>query len=157
VLDARGEPVPVGVTGELHIGGAGVGLGYLNRPDLTAERFLPDPFSDHAGARMYRTGDLARWHADGTLDFVGRNDFQVKLRGFRIELGEVESRLRACDGVRETVVLAREDVAGDKRLVAYVVMHDGAAFDAAALRARLSTMLAEYMCPRPSSACRRSR
>ncbi|WP_323663368.1 AMP-binding protein, partial [Pectobacterium versatile] len=96
ILDALGQPVPLGVAGELHIGGVGVARGYLNRPELTAERFIPDPFSDRPGARLYKTGDLARWLPDGSIEYLGRNDFQVKLRGFRIELGEIEARLMQC-------------------------------------------------------------
>jgi amino acid adenylation domain-containing protein len=147
ILDAAGAPVPLGVTGEIHIGGVQVARGYLNRPELTAERFIPDPFGDDPQARLYKTGDLGRWLADGNIDYMGRNDFQVKLRGFRIELGEIESRLTACEGVREAVVVAREDAPGDKRLVAYLVARDGAALLPATLRAQLGSALAEYMVP----------
>ncbi|MDL5368258.1 amino acid adenylation domain-containing protein, partial [Xanthomonas sp. NCPPB 2654] len=134
VLDKHGVPVPVGVTGELHIGGVQVGRGYWRRPQLTAERFLPDPFSGDADARMYKTGDLGRWLPDGSLEYLGRNDFQVKLRGFRIELGEIEAKLTSCVGVRDAVVIAREDGAGDTRLVAYFVLQDEAEVTASALR-----------------------
>ncbi|MEO8383507.1 MAG: amino acid adenylation domain-containing protein [Acidobacteriota bacterium] len=147
ILDRRGEPVPAGVEGEIHIGGAGVARGYLNRPQWTAERFLCDPFSADPNARIYRTGDLGRWLADGNLEFRGRNDFQVKLRGFRIELGEIEAVLNACAGVREAVVIAREDVPGDKRLVAYLVADAGVPLQAAELRTALSMRLPEYMLP----------
>ncbi|WIV54660.1 non-ribosomal peptide synthetase/MFS transporter [Amycolatopsis nalaikhensis] len=140
VLDQRGNPCPVGVPGELHIAGTGLALGYHNRPELTAERFVPDPFH---GGRMYRTGDLAHWRPDGTLGFLGRLDHQVKLRGLRIELGEIETALREQDGVRDAAVLVREDTPGDKRLVGYVV---GDA-DPAALRTALKQTLPDYMVP----------
>ncbi|CAA9320056.1 MAG: Polyketide synthase modules and related proteins, partial [uncultured Gemmatimonadetes bacterium] len=143
VLDAEGEPVPVGVAGELYIGGAGVVRGYLGRPDLTAQRFVADGLSGEPGARLYRTGDQARWRADGTLEFVGRNDFQVKVRGFRIELGEVEARLLEHDAVREAVVVVRQEGPGDQRLVAYWVGEAAAA--AEALRLHLGERLPDYM------------
>ncbi|MGN5739135.1 AMP-binding protein, partial [Xanthomonas citri pv. mangiferaeindicae] len=113
ILDTQGQPVPIGVAGELHIGGVGVARGYLNRPELTAERFIDDPFSEQPEARLYKTGDLARWLADGSIEYLGRNDFQIKLRGLRIELGEIEAHLMQCVGVQEAVVIAREDDAGD--------------------------------------------
>ena len=121
ILDQHGRPVPIGVPGELHIGGAGLARGYLHRPDLTAARFIPHPFSGDAGARLYKSGDLARYHADGLIEFLGRLDHQVKLRGYRIELGEIETALAQHSGVREAVVVCREDQPGDRRLVAYVV------------------------------------
>ncbi|HEU4562188.1 MAG TPA: amino acid adenylation domain-containing protein, partial [Longimicrobium sp.] len=143
VLDRAGEPVPVGAAGELFIGGVAVARGYLGRPRLTAERFVPDPFGE-PGARMYRTGDLCRWLPDGTVEYLGRTDFQVKVRGFRVELGEIEARLASHPGVREAVVLALDDAAGGKRLVAYLV---GEALESEALRAYLSEQLPEYMVP----------
>ena len=145
ILDARGVPTPVGVGGELFIGGAGVGRGYLNRSDLTAERFVADPFSAEPRARMYKTGDLARWTADGIIEYLGRNDFQVKIRGFRIELGEIEARLAECAGVSEVNVIAREDDPGGKRLVAYYTT--SANIGPEALRAHLLANLPEYMVP----------
>jgi amino acid adenylation domain-containing protein len=156
VLDKHREPVPVGVAGELYISGAGVARGYLNRPELTAESFLADPFADDEPARMYRTGDLGLWRADGTIEFLGRNDQQVKLRGFRIEMGEIEARLLECRGVKEAVVIVREDAPGEKRLVAYYTAKEnqdhassGGAEDcnAATLRAYLLIRLPEYMVP----------
>jgi amino acid adenylation domain-containing protein len=145
ILDAHGALVPAGVAGEIHIGGAGVARGYLNRPDLTAERFVPDPFAAEPGARLYKTGDLGRWRADGTIEFLGRNDHQVKIRGFRIELGEIEARLLELPGVREAAVLAREDLPGEKRLVAYVAGEN--ALQPEALRTHLGASLPEYMVP----------
>ncbi|EXL31150.1 Syringopeptin synthetase C [Pseudomonas syringae pv. syringae str. B301D-R] len=148
LLDVCGEPVPMGSVGEIYIGGVGVALGYLNRPELSAERFSDDPFSQQAGARLYRTGDLARWLPDGNLEYLARNDGQVKVRGFRVELGEVESSLHGCDGVRNSVVVAREDSPGDTRLVAYYTVHaDVEAPEPEALRAQLSAGLPEYMVP----------
>ncbi|MGZ3458707.1 MAG: condensation domain-containing protein, partial [Archangium sp.] len=148
VLDAHLQPVPTGVPGELFIGGVGLARGYLGRPDLTAERFIPHPFSTEPGARLYRTGDKVRWLANGQLEYVGRIDFQVKLRGFRIELGEVESVLASHPSVREAVVALREDTPGHKRLVAYVVPPSGEqAPDSHALRDFLQQKLPEYMLP----------
>ncbi|MBB4634032.1 non-ribosomal peptide synthetase/type I polyketide synthase [Longimicrobium terrae] len=145
LLDPAGRPVPVGVAGELYIGGTGVARGYLDRPAQTAERFVPDPFSAEHGARLYRTGDLCRWLADGAVEFLGRNDFQVKVRGFRIELGEIEARLDEAAGVREAVVMGRLDATGQTRLVAWYTGSDEA--DAQSLRAHLSARLPDYMVP----------
>lgn len=149
ILDGQRQPVPIGVTGEIYIGGIGVARGYLNRPELTREHFLPDPFAGKPGARMYKSGDLGRWLPDGSIDFRGRNDFQVKIRGMRIELGEIEARLLEHPAVREACVLAREDKPGDKRLVAYYL--PAAEMDDAAqpeqLRSHLSAVLPAHMVP----------
>lgn len=148
ILDADRQPVPVGAAGELYIGGAGVARGYLGRPELTAERFIDDPFRPGEGARMYRTGDLARYRPDGSVDFLGRIDHQVKIRGFRVELGEIESLLTGHAGVAEAVVLAREDQPGDVRLVAYVTERPGAGRGLVEdLRAALKQQLPDYMVP----------
>ncbi len=141
VLDAAGEPVPIGLPGELYTGGDGLARGYLHRPNLTAERFVPNPFGT---GRLYRTGDRVRWRPDGNIEFIGRIDDQIKLRGFRIELGEIEAVLGQELGVREVIAMVREDVPGDKRVVAYVV---GEALDGTELRARLKGKLPEYMVP----------
>jgi amino acid adenylation domain-containing protein len=149
VLDGYGMPVPLGVAGELHIGGAGVARGYLNRPELSAERFVSDPFGPGSGGRLYRTGDLARYRPDGSLDFLGRNDQQVKIRGFRVELGEIESCLVEHPAVREAVLIAREDDAGATGLVAYLIQAAGAGPEAPGplLRSFLKDRLPVYMIP----------
>jgi amino acid adenylation domain-containing protein/thioester reductase-like protein len=147
ILDARGRVVPLGVIGEIYIGGDGVARGYLNRPDLTAQRFLADPFSIAPNARMYKTGDIGRWQADGTIEYLGRNDHQVKIRGFRIELGEIEARLVRHRTVKEAVVIAREDSAAGKRLVAYVTSREGECPTINELRAHVGAVLPEYMIP----------
>ncbi|MEU7607000.1 non-ribosomal peptide synthetase, partial [Streptomyces sp. NPDC041003] len=153
VLDDRGRPLPVGVAGELHIGGTGLARGYHGRPELTAEKFVPDPYGP-PGARLYRTGDLARLLPDGAVDFLGRIDNQVKLRGYRIELGEIEAELTGLPQVREAVVTVRETATGEKSLVAHVVPADGtlpgadtAVAAATEIRGRLARTLPEYMVP----------
>src|ERR1044071_5418236 len=147
ILDAGMQLVPIGVARELYLGGAGLARGDLNRSELTAERFIPHPFSSEAGERLYRTGDIARFLPDGEIEFLGRSDEQVKVRGFRIELGEVESALREQMGVRACVVIAREDTPGDKRLVAYITAEDGRGVETSELRAALRGLLPEYMVP----------
>lgn len=147
ILDTFGQPVPPGVAGEIHIGGAAVARGYLNRDDLTAERFLADPFAKEPGARMYKSGDLARWLADGTIEYIGRNDFQVKVRGYRVELGEIESALLSHADVAQASVITREDRPGDIRLVAYLVDAAGRQTDPLQLAAHLKRSLPDYMVP----------
>src|SRR5262249_4670239 len=147
ILDRAGQLAPIGAPGELYIGGRGVVRGYLRQSDLTAERFVPDSFSDGPGGRLYRTGDLARYRPNGELEFLGRIDHQVKVRGFRIEPGEIEARLSEHPGVSQCVVVVREDESGDRRLVAYVVGRDEVRPGEEELRAYLRERLPEYMAP----------
>jgi amino acid adenylation domain-containing protein len=147
ILDRHLEPMPTGVPGELYIGGAGLAQGYWDRPDLTAERFVVDPFSKAPGARFYRTGDLARWRADGTIDCLGRIDHQVKVRGYRIELGEIEESLRQHPGIEAAVVLAQDAAGGDRRLVAYLAHGSSGQPNVTALRTHLKASLPTYMIP----------
>lgn len=147
LLDGHLNPVPIGVPGELHIGGVGVAQGYFNRPELTAQKFVADPFSSEPGARMYRTGDLARYLPSGEIEFLGRRDDQIKIRGFRIELGEIESVLAKLPGVREVAVVAREKAPGEKYLVAYVVPEQQVEANPAKFRSVLRQQLPDYMVP----------
>ncbi|MBC7872884.1 MAG: amino acid adenylation domain-containing protein, partial [Ferruginibacter sp.] len=146
IVDNTDKLVPVGVKGELCIGGAGVARGYLNRPELTAEKFINDPFSDKPGDKIYKTGDICRWLPDGNIEYIGRVDEQVKIRGYRIEISEIENVLQQCNLVKQGVVLARQDKEGIKRLIGYVVPNE--AFDKEAILAYLKTRLPEYMLPR---------
>ncbi|MEM9275513.1 MAG: amino acid adenylation domain-containing protein, partial [Cyanobacteria bacterium P01_F01_bin.143] len=147
LLDDDLNPVPVGVTGELYLGGVGVGRGYFNRPDLTAEKFIPHPFSNHTVDRLYKTGDLAHYLPNGDIEYIGRIDNQVKVRGFRIELGEIEAMITQHPAVRETVVIAREESDNAKRLVAYVVSRQESTLTISALREFLESKLPDYMVP----------
>lgn len=147
ILDTYRQPVPIGVAGEIYIGGAAVGRGYLNRPELTAERFVRDPFVPEAGARMYKTGDLARWLADGTIEFLFRNDLQVKIRGFRIELSDIEATLLQHPQLRDVAVDVYESVPGDKRLVAYLVSRGNHTITSTEVRDFLKLKLPEFMIP----------
>jgi amino acid adenylation domain-containing protein len=147
ILDANRNPVPVGAIGALYIGGDGVARGYMNRLELTAEKFIPDPFSSQPGARLYNTGDLARYRADGNVDFLGRSDNQVKVRGFRIELGEIEAVMAQHPDVKSAVAIVREDTPGDTRVVAYVTAHPGRVPSTEDLRRLLADKLPKYMIP----------
>jgi amino acid adenylation domain-containing protein len=147
ILDAQMQPVPVGVPGELHLGGVQVGRGYYRRPELTAEKFIADPFSSQPGARLYKTGDLCRYLPDGCIEYLGRIDHQVKLRGFRIELGEVEACLAKHPSVKDVVVVVRNDPSNEQRLAAYIVGSDGSPADPEGLREYLRALLPEYMVP----------
>lgn len=147
LLDGRLQPVPVGVAAELYLGGAGLARGYYGHPELTAERFIPNPFACNDGERLYRTGDLARYLAGGELEYLGRTDHQVKIRGFRVELGEIETVLGRHPGVREVVTVVREDSPGEKRLVAYIVPHETCELSLNELRSHLQERLPDYMLP----------
>lgn len=147
VLDQCRQPVPMGVSGEIYIGGANVACGYLNKPRLTAERFISDPFSSNPGARLYKSGDLGRWRSDGMLEYLGRNDDQVKIRGFRVELTEIEAQLARHPRVKDTAVVARADEAGKKSLIAYVTARAETRPDAHCLRTFLKAALPEHMVP----------
>ena len=155
VLDQKHQPVPLGATGELYLGGDGLARGYLNRPELTAEKFVPHPFSAEGGARLYRTGDRVRYLPNGELEFLGRLDQQVKLRGFRIELEEIQNQLTELPGINAAVVTARQDEPGDRKLVAYITLdengHHAEVLDhdeiIAGLRRDLQLRLPEYMVP----------
>jgi acyl-coenzyme A synthetase/AMP-(fatty) acid ligase/acyl carrier protein len=150
LLDAHMQPVPIGVRGELHIGGDGLARGYLDRPDFTAEKYIPNAFSAVPGARLYRTGDLARHLPDGNIEFLGRIDHQVKIRGFRIELGEIEAVLGRHPGVHEAVVAVQKDASNEPRLVAYVVPKPGSPPEFSEVRSFLKSMLPDYMIPSAS-------
>ena len=147
VLDGQMRPVPIGVAGDLYIGGACLAQGYLRRPELTADRFVADPFTEEPGERLYKTGDVARYFDNGELEFLGRADLQVKIRGFRVELGEIEATLVQLEGVREAVCVARADASGQKSLVGYVVGREGVTLDPEAIKANVATKLADFMVP----------
>jgi len=147
ILDSSMKPLPVNIPGEIYLGGPGVAWGYLNRPDLTAEKFVPDPFNDRAGSRLYKTGDLARFLDDGTIEFIGRVDFQVKVRGFRIELGEIEAELLKNEKIKDAAVIVRGEKADDKMIAAYIVPENDQEIDQPSLREKLKETLPEFMIP----------
>ena len=146
-MDSQLQPVPIGVPGELYIGGDGLARGYFNRSDLTAEKFIAHPFSEEPQARIYNTGDMAHYLPDGTIECLGRMDHQVKIRGFRIELGEIEAVLGQHPGIEESVVIVREDVPGDKRLVGYLIANQEPVPTVGELRSFLKQKLPGYMVP----------
>ncbi len=147
ILDPAMSPIPIGVAGEIFIGGDGLARGYLNQPGLTVEKFITNPFSADANSRLYKTGDLGRYLPDGNIEFLGRIDHQVKIRGYRIELGEIETVLVQHSEVQAAVVVAREDSPGDKRLVGYVVLNHYQSLSAMELRSYLKEKLPDYMVP----------
>ncbi|WP_181016043.1 non-ribosomal peptide synthetase/type I polyketide synthase [Pseudanabaena sp. BC1403] len=147
ILDTNGQPVPIGILGELHVGGDGLAREYINRPDLTAEKFIPNPFSSDSSKRLYKTGDRVRWLPDGTIEFVERLDNQVKIRGFRIELGEIEAALSQHESVRDAVVIVREDIPGSKKLVAYITPRAEHSPNVNLIKSYLQDQLADYMIP----------
>jgi acyl carrier protein len=147
ILDQNGEPVPIGVSGELYVGGAGLSRGYLNRPDLTAERFLPHPFSKEPGWRVYRTGDVGRYLPNGDIEYQGRSDRQVKIRGFRIELGEIEAVLTEHEEIREALMVARDEEAASRQLIAYLVMEPGKAANIESVHRLAKERLPAHMVP----------
>lgn len=147
ILNSSRQPVPIGVPGEMYVGGAGVARGYLNQPDLTARHFEADPFGGDPRARMYRTGDIGRWRSDGVIEYLGRNDQQVKIRGYRIELAEIEAQLARLERVKDVAVIVREDRPGEKRVVAYFTKDDSCCHSVEEMRAKLGSILPEYMVP----------
>jgi acyl-coenzyme A synthetase/AMP-(fatty) acid ligase len=147
ILDKHHSPVPIGVTGEIYIGGKGLSRGYLNRPKLTSRNFIPNPFSNNEGRRLYKTGDMARYLPDGNIEFIGRVDYQIKMRGYRIELGEIEATLTSCDHVESAVVSLFEPIDGNKILAAYVVVSNDKTVTALNLQKYLQNKLPEFMIP----------
>lgn len=146
VLDAGLQPVPPGVIGELYIAGEGLASGYLGKPELTAERFVANPYGE-SGKRMYRTGDLVKWRSDGALEYISRADHQIKIRGFRIELAEIETVLQRHENIQQAVVMVREDRPNDKRIIAYIIAEEKEPINLSEIRSYVSESLANYMIP----------